>query len=154
VRGTLDWGVLDEKRTLPNTKFERPKWDFGPTSVILCPNSVGAVDYVETEAWVEVKLLSVPKRTQAKAINKRRFSIQRRELHLRVSAPWQPSRYRLLSVSVVEKHNTDKCAAQKPTTLISVLRRNKPSTDWNQSIYRDVVQERWIGERFPGWTKL
>jgi hypothetical protein len=27
VRGTLDWGVLDEKTTHPNTNIERPKWD-------------------------------------------------------------------------------------------------------------------------------
>jgi hypothetical protein len=66
VRGTFDWGVLDEKRTHPYTNIERSKWDFGPTSVILCHKCVGAVAYVETEACVEVKLLSVPKRTQAK----------------------------------------------------------------------------------------
>jgi hypothetical protein len=69
VRGTFDWGVLDEKRTHPNTNIERPKWAFGPTIVMLCHNSVGAVAYVETEAWVEVKLLSVPKRTQAKILS-------------------------------------------------------------------------------------
>jgi hypothetical protein len=50
VRGTLDWGVLDEKRTHLNPNIEMSKWDFGPTSVILCHNSVGAVAYVETEA--------------------------------------------------------------------------------------------------------
>jgi hypothetical protein len=50
VRGPLHWGVLDEKRTHPDTNIERPIWDFGPTSVILCHNSVGAVAYVETEA--------------------------------------------------------------------------------------------------------
>jgi hypothetical protein len=50
VRGTLDWRVPDEKRTHPNTNIEMPKWDFGPTSVILCHNSVVAVAYVETEA--------------------------------------------------------------------------------------------------------
>ena len=66
MRGTFDWGVLDEKRTHPNTNIEGPKWDFNPTSVILCHNCVGAVAYVETEAGVEVKLLSVPKRTLAK----------------------------------------------------------------------------------------
>ena len=66
MRGTFDWGVLNEKRTHPNTNIEGPKWDFNPTSVILCHNSVGAVAYVETEARVEVKLLSVPKRTLAK----------------------------------------------------------------------------------------
>jgi hypothetical protein len=66
VRCTLAWGVLDEKRTHPNTNIERPKWDSGPTSVIQCHNSVGAVAFVGTEAWVEVKLLSVPKRTRAK----------------------------------------------------------------------------------------
>jgi hypothetical protein len=66
VRGTLDWGVLDEKRTRPNTSVERSKWGFGPTIVILCHNSVGAVDYVETKCVLKVKLLSVPKRTGAK----------------------------------------------------------------------------------------
>jgi hypothetical protein len=66
VRGTFDWGVLDEKRTHPNKNIERPKWDFGPTSVILCHNSVGTVAYVETKSVLKVKLLSVPKRTQAK----------------------------------------------------------------------------------------
>jgi hypothetical protein len=66
VKGTFDWGALDGKMTLPNTNIERSKWDFGPTSVILCHNSVGAVAYVETEAGVEVKLLSVLKRTRAK----------------------------------------------------------------------------------------
>jgi hypothetical protein len=50
VRGTFDWGVLDEKRTHPITDIEGPKRDFRPTSVILCRNSVCAVDYVETEA--------------------------------------------------------------------------------------------------------
>jgi hypothetical protein len=50
VRGTFDWVVLDEKRTLPNTDIESSKWDFGPTSVILCHNSFGAVVYAESEA--------------------------------------------------------------------------------------------------------
>jgi hypothetical protein len=66
VRGTFDWGVLDGKMTHPNTKFESSKWDFGPTSVILCHNSVGAVAYVETKCALKVKLLSVPKRTRAR----------------------------------------------------------------------------------------
>jgi hypothetical protein len=66
VRGTLDCGVLDEKRTHPNTNIERPKWDFGPPSVILCHNSVGAVAYVETKCVLKVKLLSVLKRTRAR----------------------------------------------------------------------------------------
>jgi hypothetical protein len=48
--GTFDWGVLDEKRTHPNTNIERPKWGFGPTNVTLCHNIVGAVAYVQTEA--------------------------------------------------------------------------------------------------------
>jgi hypothetical protein len=66
VRGTFDWGVLDEKRTHPNTKIGRSKWDFGPTSVILSHNYVGAVDYVETKRVLKVKLLSVPKGTSAR----------------------------------------------------------------------------------------
>jgi hypothetical protein len=66
VRSTFDWGVLDEERTYPNTNIERPKWDFGPTSVILCHNSVGAVAYVETKYVLRVNLLSVPKRTRVR----------------------------------------------------------------------------------------
>jgi hypothetical protein len=66
VRGTFDWGVLDEKRTHPNTNIERPKWDFGPTSAILSHNIVGAVAYKETKCVLKVKLLSVPKRNRAK----------------------------------------------------------------------------------------
>jgi hypothetical protein len=50
VRRTFDWGVLDEKRTHPNTNIGRSKWDFGPTNVRLCHKCVGAVNYVETEA--------------------------------------------------------------------------------------------------------
>jgi hypothetical protein len=50
VRGNFDWGVLDKKRTHPNTDIEGPKSDFGRTSVILCHNNVGAVVYLETEA--------------------------------------------------------------------------------------------------------
>jgi hypothetical protein len=61
VRGTFDWGVLDEKRTHPNANIKRSKWDFGPTSVILCHNCVGAVAYVEMKCVLKVKLLSVPK---------------------------------------------------------------------------------------------
>jgi hypothetical protein len=66
VRGTFDWVVLDEKGTHPNTDIERFKWDSGPTSVILCPNCVGAVAYVETKCVLKVKLLSVPKMTRAR----------------------------------------------------------------------------------------
>jgi hypothetical protein len=66
VRGTFDWGVLDEKRTPPNTEIEGPKWDFVPTSIILCHNSVGEVANVETKCVLKVKLLSVPKRTRAR----------------------------------------------------------------------------------------
>jgi hypothetical protein len=64
MRGTLDWGVLDEKRTHPNTNIEGLKCYFGPTSVILYHNGVGAVAYVETECVLKAKLLSVPKRTR------------------------------------------------------------------------------------------
>jgi hypothetical protein len=63
---TLDWGVLDEKRTHPNTNIERPKSDFGPTSVIPCQHSDGAVAYVEMKCVLKIKLLSVPKRTRAR----------------------------------------------------------------------------------------
>jgi hypothetical protein len=66
VRGTFDWGVLDEKRTHPNTNIKRSKWYFGPTSVILCHNCVGAVAYVETKCVLKVKPLSVSKRTRAR----------------------------------------------------------------------------------------
>jgi hypothetical protein len=65
VRGSFDWGVLDEKMTHPNTEIEGPKWDFAPTSVILYHNSVGEVAYVETKCVLKVKLLSVPNRTRA-----------------------------------------------------------------------------------------
>jgi hypothetical protein len=68
VRGTLDWGVLDEKRTDPNTNIERSKWDFGPTNVILCHNSVDAVAYVRKKCMLKVKLLSVPKKDQCKIL--------------------------------------------------------------------------------------
>jgi hypothetical protein len=61
VKSTFDWGVLDEKRTHPNTNIKGPKWGFGPTSVILCHSSFGAVAYVETKSVLKVKLLSVPK---------------------------------------------------------------------------------------------
>jgi hypothetical protein len=40
--------------THPNTNIERPKWDFDPTSVILCHNSVGAVAHVETKCVLKV----------------------------------------------------------------------------------------------------
>jgi hypothetical protein len=66
VRGTRDCVVLDEKRTHPNTNIESPKWDFGPTSVILCHKGVGALAYIETKCVLKVKLLSVPKRTRAR----------------------------------------------------------------------------------------
>jgi hypothetical protein len=66
VRGTLDCGVLDEKRTHPNTNIERSKWDFGRASVILCHNCVGAMAYVKTKCVLKVKLLSVPNRTRAR----------------------------------------------------------------------------------------
>jgi hypothetical protein len=49
----------------PKYKHERSKWDFGPTSVILCHSCVGAVAYVETKCVLKVKLLSVPKMTRA-----------------------------------------------------------------------------------------
>jgi hypothetical protein len=54
-------GVLDEKRTHPNTNIGRSKWDFGPTSVIPCHNCFGALAYVDTNGVLKVKLLSVPK---------------------------------------------------------------------------------------------
>jgi hypothetical protein len=74
VRGTLDWGVLDEKRTHPDKTIERSKWDFGPTIVILCHNSVGAVTYVETKRVLKLKLLSVPKKTvQNTSLSSRRY---------------------------------------------------------------------------------
>jgi hypothetical protein len=75
VRGTLDWRVLDEKRTHPNTNIEKPKWDFGPTSVILCHNSVGAVAYVETKCVLKVKLLCTKKGPVQNTSNKRKVSL-------------------------------------------------------------------------------
>jgi hypothetical protein len=44
--GTFDWGALNEKWIHPNTDIEWPKWDFGPTSVILYQNSFSAVAYM------------------------------------------------------------------------------------------------------------
>jgi hypothetical protein len=73
VRRTFDWGVLDEKGTHPNTNIERPKWDFGlPVSYCVIIVSV-PVDYVETKFVLKVKLLSVPKRTRAKYLQKAQF---------------------------------------------------------------------------------
>jgi hypothetical protein len=68
VRGTFDWGVLDEKRTHPNTNIEWPTWDFGPISVIMCHNSVGAVAYVGKKFVWKVKLLNVPKKDPCKIL--------------------------------------------------------------------------------------
>jgi hypothetical protein len=59
-------GSPGRENTHQNTNIERPKRDFGPTSVILCHNSVGAVAYVETKCVLKVKLLSVPKWTRAR----------------------------------------------------------------------------------------
>jgi hypothetical protein len=53
-RDTFDWGVLDEERTYPNTDFEGPKRDFGPTSVLPYHNCVGAV---VIEPWTRVLTL-------------------------------------------------------------------------------------------------
>jgi hypothetical protein len=64
--GTLDWGVLIEKRTHSNTNIEVPKSDFGPTSVRTCHNCVSAVACVRQKRSLKVKLLSVPERTRAK----------------------------------------------------------------------------------------
>jgi hypothetical protein len=76
VRGTCDWGVLDEKRTHRNTDIEVPKRDFGPTGVIPCRNRVGAVAYVETKCVLKVKVLSVPKKGPVRnTINRRRVSL-------------------------------------------------------------------------------
>jgi hypothetical protein len=56
---TFDWGVLHEQKTHHNTDIELREWDFGPTSVILCRNILGAVAYVKTKCVMKVKLLSV-----------------------------------------------------------------------------------------------
>jgi hypothetical protein len=50
----------------PKYEHRKVQMGFGPTSVILCHNSVGAVAYVETKRVLKVKLLSVPKRTRAR----------------------------------------------------------------------------------------
>jgi hypothetical protein len=77
--GYLRLGVLDEKRTYPNTDIEWPKWDFGPTSVIpshicviTCHSCVGALAYVRWNRSSKVKFLLVPKRTRANTSYKRR----------------------------------------------------------------------------------
>jgi hypothetical protein len=70
--GYLRLGVLDEKRTYPNTDIEWPKWDFGPTSVIpshscfiTCHSCVGAVAYVRWNL-VESKVSSCTKKDPCK----------------------------------------------------------------------------------------
>jgi hypothetical protein len=87
VRGTFEWGVLNVKRTHPNTNIERSKWVFGPTSVILCHNSVGAVAYVETKCVLKVNLLSVPKGLVQDTSNIRKVSLLTYNLSPLVSAP-------------------------------------------------------------------
>jgi hypothetical protein len=67
-RGVPSIGESGRERPHPNTNIEGPKWDFGPTSVILCHNSVGAVAYVETKCVLKVKLLSVPKKDPYKIL--------------------------------------------------------------------------------------
>jgi hypothetical protein len=67
VRGTLDRGFLDEKRTHPNTDTEGPNWDVGPTSVILCHNIIGAVAYVD-EVCVESKAAECTKKDPCKIL--------------------------------------------------------------------------------------
>jgi hypothetical protein len=62
VRGTFDWGVLDEKRTHPKTDIEGPKLDSG---VIPFHNCVGAVAHVRRKRESKGKLLSVQKRIRA-----------------------------------------------------------------------------------------
>jgi hypothetical protein len=77
VRGTFAWGVLDEKRTHPNTNFEWSKWDFGPISVIPCHNSVGAMAYVETKCVLKSKAAESTKKDpckiRTKFLSSRRF---------------------------------------------------------------------------------
>jgi hypothetical protein len=53
--GTFDWGVLNEHWTHPNTAFERPKWGFGPTSVIKCRKFVCAGAYVRRVAYISLR---------------------------------------------------------------------------------------------------
>jgi hypothetical protein len=67
--GYLRLGSPGRERTHPNTNIERPKWDFGPTSVILCHYSVGAVPYVGKKCVLKVKLLSVPKTDPCKILS-------------------------------------------------------------------------------------
>jgi hypothetical protein len=85
--GTLDWGVLDEKRNHRNTNIERSKWDFGSSSVILCHNCVGAVAYVETKCVLKVKLLSVPRGPVQDNSNRLNVSLLTYTLSPSVSAP-------------------------------------------------------------------
>jgi hypothetical protein len=56
VKGTSDWGVLNEKRTHPNTDIEWPKYDFGPISFIPCQNWVSAVAYVRGKCSSKVSV--------------------------------------------------------------------------------------------------
>jgi hypothetical protein len=54
--------LIYQQKVSPKYKHRRAEMGFGPTSVILCHNSVGAVAYVETKCALKVKLLSVPKK--------------------------------------------------------------------------------------------
>jgi hypothetical protein len=66
VRGTFDWGVLDEKKTHPNTNIERSEWDFGPTSVILCHNCFDGRGLCRDEVCVESKTAECTKKDPCK----------------------------------------------------------------------------------------
>ena len=68
MRGTFDWGVLDEKRTHPNTNIEGPKWDFNPPSVIMCHNRVGAVAYVGKVCLLKSKAAECTKEDPCKIL--------------------------------------------------------------------------------------
>jgi hypothetical protein len=64
--GYLRLGSPGRENDSPKYRHRRAQTDFGPTSVIPCQNSVGPVAYVRLKRESKVKLLSVPKRTQAK----------------------------------------------------------------------------------------
>ena len=68
MRGTFDWGVLDEKMTHPNTNIEGPKWDFNPPSVIMCHNRVGAVAYVGKMCLLKSKAAECTKEDPCKIL--------------------------------------------------------------------------------------
>jgi hypothetical protein len=82
--GYLRLGSPGRERTHPNTNIERPKWDFGPTSVILCHcYSVDAVSYVGKKC-VESKAAECAKKGPVQNTSNKRKGPTRRRYYSRV----------------------------------------------------------------------